>query len=319
MSSHRPHHDVVRNAFNRLTSEADARIDSRREFFRRGAAALLVSHPLLSAFEHGIPGRAPAVRLTLKTQAQYQSEAAQFESAMQSFASAVAMPATNAAQIGAITGQVGIAAAKIELYNSWLVAACAADAALGSWVRKEIRDKATFDKFVDEVMRNAKSVDAIPGIERLRAQLRQMKAQKVATQQQLLAKLQAIAGKQVSATEATRRAQEASECVETWAIVTGALVIVVVAVVAASASFGTATSVSAAAAITVAMVAAAAAALAARYAGTGAERVEQDLKAATEAYQQCLVAASTKPQSQQSQAIADCQAQYMAAQMAAIV
>jgi hypothetical protein len=106
-------------------------------------------------------------------------------------------------------------------------------------------------------------------------------------------------------------------------VVVTAVIAVVVAVVVAATSFGagpaiTAGAVAVAGTLTAASVAAAAAAIAARYVGTGAAKMEADLKAAMDAYNRCITAAIRLPASQIEQAVADCQAQLLAAQMAAI-
>ena len=310
-----------------------SRIDSRREFLRSSVAALALTHPALARLIRmrlGAAG-AGAAALTLKPLAQYQSEAAQFESAMQRYASASALPIATSTQRKKVTDDVANTITNFDLYYSALVAVAAADSALVSWVKKEIRDEATFKKFVDGVIKDPAIVNSITGIDLLRARLAKLQSDKRGIIQQLLAKELAMVSVEVSAARLSAIAaavaaagrSAAATCQPTWVVVT-AVIVVVVAVVIAATSIGagpaiTAGTVAVAGALTAASVAAAAAAFAARFAGTGAAKIEADLKAATDAYNRCITAAMTQPTSQQrEQAVADCQAQLLAAQMAAI-
>jgi hypothetical protein len=332
MHTDRPGRDLIS-----LPSDT-SRIASRREFLHQGAAAFvlapLIASPALARLTRmrlgGAGAGAGVAALTLKPLAQYQSEAAQFESAMQRYASASALPIATSTQRKKVTSDVANAISSFPLYYSALVATAAADSALVAWVKKEIRDEATFKKFVDGVMKDPAIVNSITGIDQLRARLAQQQKEKRDIMQKLLATELAIVSvgesfarlSAIAAAVAVAGASAAATCQPTWVVVTAVLV-VVVAVVIAAASMGAgpaikAGTVAVAGALTVAAVAAAAAAIAARYAGTGAAKMEADLKAATDAYNRCITAAMTLPPSQQEQAVADCQAQLLAAQMAAI-
>jgi hypothetical protein len=311
---------------------------SRREFLHQGAAAFvlapLFASPALARLIRmrlgGAGASAGVAALTLKPLAQYQSEAAQFESAMQRYASASALPIATSSQRKKVTDDVATTITNFNLYYSALVATAAADSALVAWVKKEIRDEATFKKFVDGVMKDPAIVNSITGIDQLRARLANQQKAKRDIIQKLLAKELAMVSVEQSAARLSAIAaavaaagrSAAATCQPTWVVVT-AVVVVVVAVVIAATSIGagpaiTAGTVAVVGALTAASVAAAAAAIAARYAGTGAAKMEADLKAATDAYNRCITAAVTLPPSQVEQAVADCQAQLLAAQMAAI-
>jgi hypothetical protein len=305
---------------------------SRREFLLHGVGVLAMTHPALGRLARMRIAAAPAVgataALTLKPLAQYQSEAAQFDGAMQTYASASRLSASTSAERKRLTSDVANAATKFPLYYSSLVATASADSALVAWVKKEVRDEATFKKFVDDVTRDPNVVYKIAGMDALRTRLAKQQAEKRDIIGKLLAKELAMVSIEQSAARlaaitaavAAAGRSAAAACQPTWVIVT-AVVVVAVAVVVAATSVGAAPAITAgtvAAALTVAMVTAAAAALAARYAGTGAAKIEADMQAATDAYNQCITAAMTKPPSQQEQAVADCQAQLLAAQMAAL-
>ena len=220
MRPNRPHREDDRRVFDTLSGHPT---DPRREFLRRGVAALIVGPTLLPAFMKGAPARSESASLTLKTKEQYESEASEVERALEAFAAAnsstPAAEAAVAAFAASLTSQVAIAAPKFALFYSWMVATCAADPALSSWVHKEIRDKAAFDKFVEQVKRDASSVNSIPGVDRLRSVMRQTKVRQASIHQQLITKLASIARKTPPRSEAPRLREVTQECMETWAIV----------------------------------------------------------------------------------------------------
>jgi hypothetical protein len=331
MQADRPHRDLIS-----FSSDA-ASVSSRREFLHEGVAAFVLAPMLASPalarlmrMRLGAAAGSGAAALTLKPLAQYQSEAAQFEAAMQSYASAAALPIATSAQRKKVTNDVAGSVTKFGLYFSALVVTAATDSALVAWVRKEIRDEATFKKFVDGVMKDPTIVNSIGGIDMLRARLAQQQKEKRDTIQKLLAKELAVvsvelAPARISAITAAAAAASRSataECQRVWVIIAAVCVVAVAVVIAATSMGGapamTSGTVAVAGALTVATVAAAAAAMATRYAGTGAAKMEADLQAAMDAYNRCITAAVTLPPSQQEQAVADCQAQLLAAQMAAI-
>jgi hypothetical protein len=277
---------------------------TRRDFLRHSAGAMATMHPVFLALARHRERAAYAS--ALKSEAQYRSEAQQFEAAFRDLATTRTMPSLTAADITRITSVVDRAGAGIDFHDSWMVMICFADPALQAWVRKEIRDEATFNKFVEAVKRDPRAtVDAVPGMATLRTKLGQLKAEKTAIATSIIAKEKQMAGLQASSAAAVSKAEEAAKCQEVWAIVQ-AVVLVVVAVVVALVT-GVTGSV-----FTAASVAAAADALAATYRGTGADLARSAFAAANQRYAQCIASAATLAPAARTKALAACQAAWLA-------
>jgi hypothetical protein len=274
---------------------------SRREFLRRGAFALAAGHPLMTLLDREVASQP----LTLKSQAQYLSEAAEFEAAMRDLGSYAAMSVASTAEITRFNGLVAAAAAKIDFHYSWMVATCLGNSSLAAWVRKEIVDQTTFQRFIDSVKRDPKVIGQISGVASLGATLDRMRAEKAALAAQIAAKSEEIAGKEAMAAQQAARAKEASECQKVWAIV-AAVVLVVHAAVVAAVTFGATGAI-----LTAGYLTSAANGLAATYQGTGADLAGRELRSAYFRYQQCMNAAASLPPDQRARAIAKCQAVWL--------
>ena len=277
--------------------DSSKRHTSRRTFLRDSAAALIVGGPALDALTRHA---ATPLRISpLKSAAQYRAEAFQFDSAINDFTRVTTVSISSSEIQKTITG-LDPSVLAIDYQDSWMVAVAMADSDLVAWVKREIRDGATFKKFVDDVKRNPKSIYTNTAIANLSTKLDQLKLPKRGIVTKLIEKEREMAGLQAASAEAAAKAADAQECAKTWSIVSAVFAVVVavvlatIAVVVASFTAGT--------------VDAAATDLATVYAGTGAELVRSRFTAANNRYLQCVAAAKLLPLTQQPKALAACQA-----------
>ena len=271
---------------------------TRRTFLRDSAAAVIAGRPALNALTRhsAIPLRASP----LKSAAQYRAEAAQFESAFREFDIVSGLTVLSSADILRTTTRVDPSALAINYQDSWMVAIAMEDPGLVAWVKKEIRDGATFKKFVDDVKRNPRSIYSNASIAALSARLDQLKTQKRALATKIIVKEREMAGLSASSADAAAKAAEAQECAKTWSIVTAVLAVVVAVVLVTIAVV--------VAAFTAGTVDIAATELVTLYAGTGAEVVRAKFTSADQRYAQCVAAAKRLPAAEQPKALAACQA-----------
>ena len=276
----------------------EARGTTRRVFLRDSASALLVSHPVFDILERN----APTIRVSpLKPEAQYRSEAGQFDSAFRDLSAVSTLSVATETEISRLTSTVARVGLGIDHHDSWMVVIAAADSALVDWVKKEIRDGATFRRFVESVKRDPRFIYTIPGITTLSARLDQLKAQKLAVISKIIAAERRIAGLESSGEAAVRKAEEAQDCAKSWSIV-AAMTVVVVAVVVAVATSG----------LSIGAVDQGAQDLATTYRGTGAELVRNAFTAANSRYAACVAQATLLPPVSRAKALAACQAKWLA-------
>ena len=265
---------------------------SRRAFLRAGVGALLIGPDELAVLVASLsfsvqPG-------TLGSRTQYLSDAAEFETAMSGLASAVRLSVDTDAALTRFTSQVATAGAKLDRSHSWMVARCLADANLERWVRATVRDETSFKALVASLNRSPKALDHVPEVAALRRRLGALRAEKIAIVQQVIAKERETAGIEAVGTSAARKAADAAECEQTWAIVTATLVIVVTTIAAIATT-----------------VTSAASTLSATYRGTGADLAYATALSANRSYQQCVDVAATLPSARRPRAIAACQARWL--------
>ena len=267
---------------------------------RTGAMAFLAGSSSLEMFGQGGAARQFS---PLKSQAQYQGEAADFDAAIRELTQLSNFRAATDADIARFNQSVEAAAAKLDHHHSWMVAQCMADTNLAAWVKRTLRDEAAVKAFIAEVKRNPKVVDNIPGVAALSRNLAALSAQKRGLVLQLAAKAREVAGKEAASASAAAKAKASAqeqECARTWSIV-GAIVALVVVIVVA---------------IVVTVFANDVNGLVATYRGTGADISQAALQKATVDYRLCVAAAQRLPPAQQKKALALCQAQMLEAKAA---
>jgi hypothetical protein len=289
-------------------NDSTDRVATRRVFLGDSVAALVVSSPFAAFVAHHASG---AMRTSpLKPASQYASEAAQFEAAFDDFATVASVSITTSTDIARLTSTIDRAAKSLVYEDSWMVAIGMRDSGLVALVKKTIRDDASLKRFVDSVKRDPKSIYANPEIAELSSRLEQLKLQKRALINKIVAQTRKMAGLEASSAEQAKKATDAQDCAKTWSIVAAVLAVVVAVVLVAAAL---ATTVFSAATIE-----SAAADLAARFRGTGAELVRSVFDAADQRYAQCVAAAKALSPGLQAKAVAACQVAWLAEKAAYI-
>lgn len=287
----------------------------RRVFLRRSAAAAVAVYPGMS----WLPSLA-ATASPLKTLPEYQAGAQLYQAAIADLTRLPSMPAITASDIAKLLAVVDSAGMALDQRQSWMVMHFVSSKGVIAGVKARVRDKASFDMLVRDLLKDPQSVLAISGVATARAGLDTLlKSHREVTAAASFRLLEVLAnelrklGPQVdlatpaAVEQAMARARSQAEAAQSALIMAmvAAILIVVIAAVVSIFTAGTG--------LTAAYVHAAAANLALTYKDLEGTALLRCLGAANLHYQSCLGAIpSTATTAEKHRARLRCQALWLA-------
>lgn len=145
-------------------------LDSRRRaFLPRSAAATVAAFPGWSAL--GAFAAEARTTLPLRSMSEYQAGAQVYRTAVADLTRLASMPAATAADIAQLLALADRAAPGLDQRQSWMVMHFLSDPDVVSGVKKTVRDKASFDTLVQDLISDLQLVMTIPGIVAARTHL----------------------------------------------------------------------------------------------------------------------------------------------------
>ncbi len=143
-----------------------ATLMGRRVFLRRSATAAVAVYPGMSWLSSLAATASP-----LKTVPEYQAGAQLYQAAIADLSRLPPLPATTASEIAQLLAVVDRAGMALDQRQSWMVMHFVSNKGVVAGVKARVRDKASFDTLVRDLLKDPQSVLAISGVATARAGL----------------------------------------------------------------------------------------------------------------------------------------------------
>ena len=277
----------------------------RREFIQQGATATLAATTLLGS---GLR-KAFATKdgYTLKSEAQFRSEASQYASVIREIRKVLQMK-LEGEDLSKASALIEQAAPALKYQLSSFIVMCLSNAALVNAVKKKIPNQAALESFAEAGVKDLNVFLELDGVKALQTQMLQTSLEHREVVLRAAEYMRKVGNAEESEKAAVKRAEEDDKCARTFAIVAAvivAVVIVVIAVVVAVFTFGAGGPVQW---TQLNMVAP----LYLKYGPNLSDvLIEKGQGVADARYARCVTAARRLPQAERARAIAGCQALWL--------
>ncbi|MEP6819001.1 MAG: hypothetical protein ABJA18_05665 [bacterium] len=275
----------------------------RREFVRQSATATLATSLFGSSVTQALAANG---EYKLKSEGQFRSEAAQYTSAIREIRQVLQMKLEGEDLVKA-TAMIEKAAPALKFQLSSFVVMCLSNTAFVNAVKKKVPNQEALESFAAAGVKDLSVFLALDGVNALQAQMLKTSIEHRDVLQRVAGFMQKASGGEGSPAEAVKRAEEATECAQVWALVAALVLIVVAIIVLVIAVVGSPFS-GGLSLVQIAFVTP----LHQKYGPELSDIViEKGQGVADARYARCVAAAQRLPQAERARAIARCQATWL--------